>query len=159
MHDWMHLMCVGGIVQTTVYLFLETVSSSTGMNLYKMIAGYMALWVLPKSKPWVWNICSARDLTSRMIVFADHCPTKRDARAYNVVGDLRLICPELEVVDCWLDPIFLGRLNPTELNLAVDISDKLWVPRSNMNETIEDQIFICFFSIVRVKLCQTSLES
>jgi hypothetical protein len=61
MHDWMHLMCVGGIVQTTVYLFLETVSSSTGMNLYKMIAGYMALWVLPKSKPMsLENLFSAK---------------------------------------------------------------------------------------------------
>lgn len=50
MHDWMHLLCVGGIGQTTIYLFLEAVSNTTGENIYKMIAGYMELWVLPKSR-------------------------------------------------------------------------------------------------------------
>lgn len=50
MHDWMHLLCVGGVGQTTIYLFLEAVGNSIGENIYKMVSGYMALWVLPKSR-------------------------------------------------------------------------------------------------------------
>lgn len=43
-------MCVGGVVQTTVYLFLEMIGSSSGLDIYKMVAGYMQLWVLPQSR-------------------------------------------------------------------------------------------------------------
>ena len=46
LHDWMHMMVVSGVVQTTLYLFFEAMNSA-GIDFYSMVHGYMALWVLP----------------------------------------------------------------------------------------------------------------
>ena len=49
MHDWMHTMCVGGVVQTTLYLLFDAVAKS-GIKFYPMVEGYMKQWILPKGK-------------------------------------------------------------------------------------------------------------
>lgn len=49
MHDWMHTMCVGGVVQTTLYLLFDAVAKS-GVKFYPMVEGYMKQWILPKGK-------------------------------------------------------------------------------------------------------------
>ena len=45
----MHLMCVSGVVQTTLFLFLQAMSNN-GVGIYKMIKGYIELWSFPSSR-------------------------------------------------------------------------------------------------------------
>ena len=49
LHDYMHLMCVSGVVQTTLFLFLQAMSNN-GVGIYKMIKGYIELWSFPSSR-------------------------------------------------------------------------------------------------------------
>ena len=49
LHDYMHLMCVSGVVQTTLFLFLQSMSSN-GVGIYQMIKGYIQLWSFPSSR-------------------------------------------------------------------------------------------------------------
>ncbi len=45
----MHLMCVSGVVQATLFLFLQAMSNN-GVGSYKMIKGYIELWSSPSSR-------------------------------------------------------------------------------------------------------------
>ena len=49
LHDYMHLMCVSGVVQTTLFLFLQSMSNN-GVGIYQMIKGYIQLWSFPSSR-------------------------------------------------------------------------------------------------------------
>ena len=46
-HDWMHAIMVHGVMNTTVYLFLEAFVADGAKEVYKMLHGYLALWSWP----------------------------------------------------------------------------------------------------------------
>ena len=46
-HDWMHAIMVHGVMNTTVYLFLEAFIADGTKDVHKMLHGYLALWSWP----------------------------------------------------------------------------------------------------------------
>ena len=46
-HDWMHMIFVGGVFNLTLHFFLEAIKTDTRSNVYASLKGYVSRWFWP----------------------------------------------------------------------------------------------------------------
>lgn len=133
LHDWMHMLCVSGIVQTTLHLFMEAFEKPS-IDFYSMVAGYLDLWTLPAAKSTKLSSlftskrhkankeaksfkCTASECLGLLPIMA-HFVEKVVMRAGNCLGECQAFLAVANLLEL-LQSIPHGRCTPALLRQAV----------------------------------------